>query len=186
MLTGRIQIRVDGVPIPQGSKTIGNPYAKGGRPAYIRDDNPRLEAWRDHVTAVARDTCRYHDTITTPVKVWLRFTFERPVSHYRSGRNSHRLTTRAPLGPTVQGCGDLDKLTRAVFDSLTKAAVWADDSLVVDVRARKFYAGEDELALDQPGVVIVLEALTPSATVPVSGDEAVEAGTVQTVQEALL
>lgn len=185
-MNGRIQIRVAGVPIPQGSKTIANPYAKNGRPAYLRDDNPNLEAWRTLVTDVARDTCRYHETITVPVKVWLRFTFERPKSHYRSGRNAHRLTDRAPLGPTVQGCGDLDKLTRSIFDSLTKAQVWADDSLVVDVRARKVYAGEDELALPKAGVVIVLEPLEVPATVPASGDEAVDAGAVHTIQEALL
>lgn len=183
---GRIQIRIDGIPVPQGSKTIVP--AHGERRAFLRDANAnRLHPWRDHVTTIARETCRYHPTITGPVKVWLRFTFERPNSHYRAGRNAHRLRDQAPLMPTGHDLGDLDKLTRAIFDALTAATVWADDSLVVDVRARKVYAGEDELALPSAGVVIVLEPLEVQATVPASGDEAADAGTVHTtIQEALL
>jgi Holliday junction resolvase RusA-like endonuclease len=48
---------------------------------------------------------------------------------------------------------DLDKLTRAVFDSLTQSGVIKDDSYVVDLTARKNYND-----LHEPGVLI---SLTP-------------------------
>ena len=149
---GRIAIRIHGTPVPQGSKTA-NSFGRG-----VRDANAtKLKPWREHVTAIAADATRFHDTITGPVRVWVRFTFERPKSHYRSGRNSHRLKDNAPAQPTSKN--DVDKLQRAVFDALTDAAVWADDGQVVDVRARKFYAGEHEYALHAAGVDIIIEEL---------------------------
>ena len=152
-LGARIAIRVHGVPIPQGSKTA-NSFGRG-----VRDANAaKLKPWREHVTGTARDATRYHDTIHGPVRVWVRFTFERPPSHYGSGRNAHLVKDSAPRF-AGRACGDLDKLQRAIFDALTDAQVWHDDTQVVDVRARKFYAGEDDLALDQAGVDIILEEL---------------------------
>lgn len=185
----RVGIRVYGTPITQGSKTKGR-YS-------IYDDNAKtLKPWRKKVKEAAEDQCRFVETITGPVRVWLRFTFDRPKTHFRTGRNAHLLRDAAPRFPTWHN--DVDKLTRAVFDSLTDAGVWADDGLVVDERVRKFYANEHELALARAGVDVVIEPLdldvpidvaveVPPATVPVSGDEA-EAGTVhpQAHQGALL
>lgn len=154
-LGARIAIRVHGVPIPQGSKSAS---VINGR-AVLRDANDKtLAPWRRHVTAAARDQTRYTDTIHGPIRVWVRFTFERPPSHYGSGRNAHLVKDSAPRF-AGRACGDLDKLQRAIFDALTDAQVWHDDTQVVDVRARKFYAGEDDLALDQAGVDIILEEL---------------------------
>ena len=151
-LDARVAIRITGTPIPQGSKTA-NRFGHG-----VRDANAaRLTPWRDHVADTARDTTRYHDTITGPVRVWVRFTFTRPASHYRTGRNAHRLKDTAPRFPG-RSCGDVDKLQRAIFDALTDAGVWGDDTQVVDVRALKFYAGEHELALPAgDGVDIIIE-----------------------------
>jgi len=154
LLTGRITIRVHGTPIPQGSK-VANHFGNG-----VRDANAtKLTPWRTTIHDTATDATRYHDTITGPVRIWLRFAFQRPPSHYRTGRNAHLIKDTAPLYPTNKN--DLDKLVRAVLDSLTTAQVWVDDGLVVDVRARKFYAGEHELAPAVPGVDIILEELHP-------------------------
>lgn len=151
-LGGRIAIRVHGTPIPQGSKTA-NSFGNG-----VRDANAaKLKPWRATVTAAAKDQCRYHDTITGPVQLWLRFAFQRPPSHYRTGRNAALIRDSAPRFPSAKN--DLDKLQRAVLDALTDAQVWADDGLVVDIRARKFYAGEHEHAPTQPGVDIIIEEL---------------------------
>lgn len=155
-LAGRIAIRVHGLPIPQGSK-VANHFGHG-----VRDANAtKLTPWRQHVTTTAIDAVRYHDhlPLTGPLKVWVRFTFTRPASHYRTGRNAHLLKDSAPAFPG-HSCGDVDKLQRAIFDALTDAGVWGDDTQVVDVRARKMWAGEDELALDQAGVDIIIEPLT--------------------------
>lgn len=150
----RIGLVVYGTPITQGSKTKGR-YS-------MYDDNAKtLHPWRTKVRDQAADQCRYYDTLTGPIRAWLRFTFDRPPSHYRTGRStSHLLRPGAPAYPTH--LKDVDKLQRAVFDALTAANVWADDGLVVDVRARKFYAGEHELALPRAGVAIVLEELRDS------------------------
>lgn len=151
LLPSRVAFTVTGTPVPQGSK-VANHFGKG-----VRDANAaKLRPWRDHVQAVAADACRYIDTYTGPVKVRLWFSIERPKSHYRTGRNAHLLKPDAPSLPVNKR--DVDKLQRAVFDSLTDAGVWTDDGLVVDVRARKFYAGEHELAPVQPGVTIMIEA----------------------------
>lgn len=188
-MSERIGIRVYGLPIPQGSK-VANFHAPG-----VRDSNDKkLRPWRRKIRDHAKDVLTYHDTITGPVRVWVRFTFTRPPAHYRTGRNAHLLRDQAPRLPIGHGLGDIDKLQRAIFDALTDAGAWSDDRLIVDVRARKLYAGEDELALDQAGVDIVIEPLDleqpalPQTSVPVpdpqgEGGEGTGTGTPQ---EALL
>lgn len=156
-LTGITTITVHGTPIPQGSKTKTN---WGG----MRDANDKtLRPWRKKLREHAEDAMRYTDTLTGPVAVRITFTFDRPQSHYRTGRNAHLLKDAAPLFPSAKGGGDVDKLQRACFDSLTDAKVWTDDALVVDVRARKVYAGEHDLALDRAGVRIEVQPLLDQA-----------------------
>ncbi|UIU47023.1 RusA family crossover junction endodeoxyribonuclease [Microcystis phage MinS1] len=151
----RISLRVTGTPIPQGSK-VANRHGGG-----VRDANAtRLKPWRQQVTAHAREHARGLAPYTGPVRIWIRFTFERPLAHYRTGRNAHLLKPTAPTWPTSRYVGDVDKLQRAIFDALTDADLWTDDSQVVDVRARKFYAGEHELAMPTAGVEIILEETT--------------------------
>lgn len=165
-MSERIGIRVYGLPIPQGSKRIARRGKGKAQRTFLLDNNEAtLHPWRAKVTAEATAQYLGLPTITNPVKVWVRFTFERPPSHYRAGRNAHLLRDGAPPAPTGRDLGDVDKLIRAVFDALTVAKVWADDSLVVDVRARKVYAGEDELALERAGVDIVIEPLDAYALV---------------------
>jgi crossover junction endodeoxyribonuclease RusA len=38
---------------------------------------------------------------------------------------------------------DVDKLARAVLDAFTEAAIWVDDSLCVELTARKLHATDD-------------------------------------------
>lgn len=153
---GRIAVRVYGVPVPQGSKRIGR---RAGRPVILDNNDGPLTTWRKRVEETAYDATRYHDVpLAGPVKAWIRFTFERPASHWRAGRNAHLLKDTAPAYPG-HGCGDVDKLLRAILDALT-GPVLTDDTQVIDVRARKFYAGEDEYALDRAGVDIIIEPLT--------------------------
>jgi Holliday junction resolvase RusA-like endonuclease len=53
---------------------------------------------------------------------------------------------------------DVDKLARAVFDSLTTAGVWTDDCRAYGLAGWKYYADPRP-----PGVLIQLEWGTPIA-----------------------
>lgn len=144
-----------GKPITQGSKTR-NRY--GG----VRDDNAKtLKPWREAVKTAALEVMALADRLTCPVSVRATFSFDRPASHYRTGRNAHLLRDAAPAWPANKGSGDLDKLERALFDALTDAGVFRDDSQVVESSARKVWFGEHEDALSLPGVRIEVRPMCP-------------------------
>lgn len=120
-----LDIWVEGTPIPQGSKTG---YVRGGR-AVLVDANKRLKPWRAAVRSAAEEAIRDDEwaTLDEPCRVRLAFTMPRP---------------KRPRWVLPAVKPDLDKLTRAVFDALTDAGVWTDDSRVVSLQVDKIYAGE--------------------------------------------
>lgn len=129
------QIFIEGNPRPQGSKKA---FARG-KSIVLVEANKELPAWREHMTRMLQLKQLEEPTaLTTAVNVALTFWLPRPKSVKRQY-------------PT--GTYDIDKLTRAVLDSITKAGVWRDDSDVVDLTVRKTYAD-----LHQPGVLI---SITP-------------------------
>ena len=67
----------------------------------------------------------------------MSFYFPRPAAHYGA---SGAVKDNAPRYPSRRSVGDLDKLVRSTLDALVQASVIADDSLVVDLTARKRYA----------------------------------------------
>lgn len=135
-----------GRPITQGSKTR-NRY--GG----VRDDNAKtLKPWREAIKTAALEVMNHAERLTCPVSVKATFSFDRPAGHYRTGCNAHLLRDSAPAWPANKGSGDIDKCERAIYDALTDAGVWRDDSQVVENANRKVWAGEHEDALRLPGV----------------------------------
>ncbi|MGO3763193.1 RusA family crossover junction endodeoxyribonuclease [Glutamicibacter arilaitensis] len=139
-----------GLPVSQGSKKIGRNRATG-KPMLI-DDNAALKPWRSYVTMKARQAAAAAQffLLEGPVAVSLSFRFERPRGHYGTGRNRTALKPSAPEYMLVKP--DVDKLTRAILDSLTDAKVYRDDSLVVSQLATKSYAEPNE----QAGVYVVV------------------------------
>jgi Holliday junction resolvase RusA-like endonuclease len=124
---------IPGEPRPQGSKT---PVRRGEKIVLI-EAQKQLPAWREHMTKMLQLKQLEHSTaFTTAVSVELTFWLTRPKSVKR---------------PYATSTYDVDKLTRAVLDSVTKAGVWRDDSDVVDLTARKTYADTHE-----PGVLITI------------------------------
>jgi Holliday junction resolvase RusA-like endonuclease len=115
---------VEGVPIPQGSKTA---MVVNGR-AVMFEANKKHKAWREHVKATIGSL---ESPSTQPVRVELVFWFERPKTVKREFMS---------VKP------DIDKLSRSVLDALTGAVV-KDDSQVIILNARKEYG-------DKPGVLI--------------------------------
>lgn len=128
-----------GPPVPQGSK---NAYVRGGR-AVLVDANPRLKAWRAAVRSAAEAAIEDAgwETLDEPCRVHLDFTMPAP---------------KRPRWAVPAVKPDLDKLTRAVFDALTDAGVWRDDSRVVSMEVSKKY--EDDEAV--PGVWVEVRSLS--------------------------
>ena len=143
---------VYGDPIPQGSKTCG---IRGGK-AIMWDDNKNLGWWRDHVEVVARArtraTARATRTpwapMTGPLQVVLLFALPKPA----------RAPVRTRTWPAGRGVGDLDKLTRAVFDALEAAGVMTNDAQVCTLLTTKDYPGVPG-GLDKPGIHVTITEL---------------------------
>lgn len=154
-------VAVRGTPAPQGSKK--GFYNKNLKRVQVVDDNKEtLKPWREAVRSDAVNAMTLPKPIDTAVVVDLVFTFHRPKSHYRSGRNAHLLRDGAP--PRPEGKPDLDKLARSTGDALTDAGVLRDDSRIAEYgRLAKVWVGEDPDALDTPGVVIRIYTIGATA-----------------------
>lgn len=138
-----------GRPIPQGSKR------HVGRGILVESSNTR--PWREAIKQAALDVMLVHDRLTEPVRVTATFAFDRPRGHYRTGRNAELLRDDAPRWPATRSNGDTDKLLRCAFDALVDGGVLLDDSLVVQIRATKVWAGEHHERLHIPGTVLTVE-----------------------------
>ena len=150
----QIEIRVWGIPAPQGSKQVRGYVA--GR-AILGESSKAVAPWRVDVRAATQN--QYQGPILTgPVAVCATFLFSRPKGHYGSGRNADRLKPSAPRHLTSVRHGDLDKLLRSTFDGLSQSAgggLITDDSLIVEVMANKRYVEEGEL----PGAYLTVTKL---------------------------
>ena len=111
---------VNGIPIPQGSKTA---KVVNGR-VVMWESNKKLKRWREEIAATIQLSMTEQYSQHACLKINLTFEFIRPKTSKRKA-------------PNVKP--DLDKLTRAVFDALTKSGVYHDDAQVVSLRARKTY-----------------------------------------------
>lgn len=119
--------RVHGRPAAQGSKRhVGN-----GR--FI-EASRFLPEWRKAVSAAAAEAARLCDwsTVDGPVEASFVFHISRPASVKPS-------TRPLPIKPP-----DVDKLARAVCDSLTDAGIWVDDGQVIRLTAEKVYVDAEE------------------------------------------
>lgn len=147
-----VEIIAFGLPAPQGSKR----YVGRG---IMVESSQALKPWREAVKWAALDSAPPNVSekviLDGPLSVRMVFTFNRPRSHYRTGRNAELLRDNAPLFP--HGKPDLSKLIRSTEDALVDAGVIRDDCLIVECQASKVYVGEDD-ALNMPGVRIGIEA----------------------------
>ena len=134
---------VIGLPTPQGSKQA---FVRGGRAVVVdagsQTSRNKHAEWRASVARRAQEARNGADSLTGPVAVEMRFWMPSVKS------DPHRV--RHVTTP------DLDKLIRAVLDSLTNSGIIADDSLVYSVDASKFYARDGHWT----GVSIVVIDMT--------------------------
>jgi len=124
-----LELWVPGVPQPQGSKRIF-----GGR--LVEGNDRTLRPYRANIAGEARAKFGREPVRDVALDVTLGFMFERPRSHYGTGRNAHEIKPSAPAYKSTRP--DLDKLVRAVLDSLT-GIVFAEDSQVARLSAWKDY-----------------------------------------------
>jgi Holliday junction resolvase RusA-like endonuclease len=140
-----MMIQVFGDPAPQGSKRVFN-----GR--VVEAAGNKLKLWRKAVASACHNLrSEEHSLMLGPVRVEVDFYLLRP--------SSVTLKKRAlPIVPP-----DLDKLLRSTLDGIGQGydtgkvgdgMTWGDDSQVVEIFARKFYADDRE-----PGADIKITAL---------------------------
>lgn len=122
-----LQIFIAGDPASQGSKNhVGN--------GVMVESSKKLKPWRQDVRArlTGRDG-RPLAYFPSAVCLRLEFVLYRPRS----------LSKKKPTPPAIKR-PDLDKMTRAIFDSITSAGVWKDDSQVTRANVSKRLAREGE------------------------------------------
>lgn len=133
---------VNARPVPQGSLVA---HVKDNKASIHYAQGSGLAVWRNMVTEAARAAWGADNVYGGPMSVELTFRMKRPQSHYRNLQGAVK-ASKANARPDVMP--DLDKLVRAILDSLT-GIVWGDDGQVVDIVARKVYA-------DTPGVDVAI------------------------------
>lgn len=150
----RISFIVFGDPAPQGSKS-GFRNQHTGRIQQV-ESSKKVKPWREAVKYAARleiDARPGWTPLDGPLVAIMVFSFRRPRSHYRTGRNAHLIRDGAPSAPC--SVPDLSKLLRSSEDALSDAGVWVDDArLTRYLDAAKVWCGESSDALDVPGVRI--------------------------------
>jgi Holliday junction resolvase RusA-like endonuclease len=154
-----LEVFVFGKPAPQGSKTRN-------RYGAIYDDNATaLKPWREAVKFAALDAMAAREgtgdpfsLLGGPLYVETVFTFPRPKSHYRTGRNAHLVRDDAPMFHTVKP--DIDKCVRATRDALTDAGVWTDDATVSEEHSVKVYPDGHPDAMATAGARIRIWAMS--------------------------
>lgn len=137
------EITVWGVPKPQGSKSA---FRRGNRIVMV-EASKGLPEWRLAVIdAVKQEMFRQMNPvpITEPVSISVVFVLPKPQ------KPKFWLPAVKP---------DLDKLLRGLLDPLVIAGFLKDDSLVVEIFARKVYVGE-AIGLPEPGARLTVTKVT--------------------------
>lgn len=137
---------VTGQPIPQGSMKKAN---HGG---LIASNDKLLRPWRKKIVASVRSQVPGTFPIFerhAPVIVTAVFTVSAP-------QNARKTIPNYPAKKP-----DLDKLLRALFDGISDSGLWVDDGQATRLRdVFKTYPshvlGADDLAMDEPGVRVLL------------------------------
>jgi Holliday junction resolvase RusA-like endonuclease len=121
---------------------IGKPATAGSKAAYVFKDKktnkyrasmaPASKFTKPWMKLVAEEAKRQYDgpLLTGWVQYNMQFYFQRPKSHFGTGKNSHTLKKSAP-GEHIQK-PDCLKLGRAVEDALT-GVIWKDDCQVAHI-----------------------------------------------------
>lgn len=134
---------VPGAPVPKGSTRA---FVVKGKAITTATNRHKQIPWASAIAYSGLQAMEHAKPYKRAVMVSLVFVFQRPKSHYGTGRNADEVKDSAPDRHVYKP--DLDKLTRCALDSLT-SVVWNDDSQVDSIYATKTYG-------DAPGVHITI------------------------------
>lgn len=153
--------------VPGIARTSGSHNTYRGRVVHA---GKYTKAWMDTVGWMFKQRFGRPCLADGPFSLKCMFYINRPGGHYGSGRNKEKLKPSAPVYHLQEP--DLDKLVRAVQDSLTKL-LWQDDKQVVTIGAVKVWIHKWQ----EPGVKICAEQLAEirhHAMVPVDANSLFE------------
>lgn len=148
-----IRLIIYGRPQQRGSKTPqlirrkggAIVLTKGGTPLVtVRDDNKKSKDWMACVRQAAAEQYGQHELLRGPLQLSAVFYFQRPGSHFGSGKNAGHIKSSAP---TLHAqTPDLSKLLRSLEDALT-GMIYSDDRLICRyVDCRREWTTEQERA----------------------------------------
>ena len=143
--TVTIEFIVPGEPLTKGSTRTF--MAKSGKPRTT-SDTKGLKGWENRVALAAREKWD-GGAISGKARVSAEFIFQRPLSHYGTGRNSDRVK---PAFVNAIPPKDLDKLCRALCDGMA-GVLYRNDKMVAELVACKWYGDRSEAR-----VAVVLDA----------------------------
>jgi len=123
-------------------------WSPKGSNAVIHQGSDKLMSWRELLGISAKMAWR-EDPVSGPVSLNCLFLFQRPKTHYGTGKNSMTLKPSAPMSHIQKP--DNDKLLRAVEDALT-GIVYIDDCQVDDAHSAKRWAELGEM----PGAIVII------------------------------
>lgn len=151
-----LSLDVAGDPIPGGSKR-GFIVRGAGRPdriAMADSSGARGKNWRASIQHAASVQFAQTALLDGPLLLDVTFTMRRPATHYGKRKGIAALRPSAPHYHSTRP--DTTKLVRQVEDSLN-GVVLADDSRIVEQRARKVYG-------EKPGAAIrIYRVIDPGA-----------------------
>lgn len=151
---------VYGRPAPKGSKRAIP--LRNGR-TFLKEQSPRYQEWIEAVKAATRDAMGNNawgsPDREAPVSVTVTFLFQRPKSHFGTGRNAGMVKASAPAFMTQTP--DVDKLLRSTLDGLVVAGAVVDDRQFVRVETTKMWAG------DTPSQAVITVSAKPAGDVSV-------------------
>ena len=136
----RMSFFVPGRPATAGSKSVfRNPKTKH---FIVVDACKHGKPWRLAVQKVAKEEMDGSPIVKKlPIAAEFEFVLKRSKSHYRTGKYSDELITRAPMFHLQPP--DVDKMSRAILDALTNV-VYQDDCQVIKKTVNKRWAREGE------------------------------------------
>ena len=136
--------------MPRARSAFGKRGDDGNRHSYCFTPTT-ANGWRYPVTlALGKIASELGHPIASACRVDLTFYFERPKSHWRSGKEWKVLKESAPIWHESKP--DFDNLAKLLLDSASAAQMWVDDRLVAIGNVQKKWATHEP-----PGCLVCID-----------------------------